>query len=201
MRSRLKLLTGQSLLSPSGDIARPTTSKVREALFNIIREDLPSAHWLDLFSGSGIISCEAINNGARRVLSVEKNDGIYQICKKNISRVSKLNTEKKLFYKVIKNDSKKILERGCLKMSLDFQKSFSDIDFRFNLVYLDPPYKFNNIEKILKNLVKGNWLRKKSTIIYETSSKTQLVVPSNWNLYKIKKYGNTFLYFLTPNQA
>ena len=80
LTGKLRLTGGLRLISPKGQLARPTTGLVREALMNILRERLKDSNWLDLFSGSGIISCEAIEKGAKTVLAVELNRKIFKTC-------------------------------------------------------------------------------------------------------------------------
>ena len=88
MKRNLRLLCGRKIESPKSLLTRPTTSLVREALINILSEKIIGSSWLDLCSGSGIIACEALEKGARRVLAVEKNIKISKICKNNIKLTS-----------------------------------------------------------------------------------------------------------------
>ena len=73
MKTNLRLIGGKKLQSPSNIHTRPTTLRVREALFNILNNRVENSNWLDLFSGTGAISCEAYNHGARKILAIEKN--------------------------------------------------------------------------------------------------------------------------------
>ena len=73
MKTNLRLIGGKKLQSPNNSYTRPTTLRVREAIFNILNNRVENSHWLDLFSGTGAISCEAYNHGARKILAIEKN--------------------------------------------------------------------------------------------------------------------------------
>ena len=73
MKTNLRLIGGKRLLSPNNIYTRPTTLRVREAIFNILNNRVENSNWLDLFSGTGAISCEAYNHGARKILAIEKN--------------------------------------------------------------------------------------------------------------------------------
>ena len=73
MNSKLRLIGGKKLESPNSNNTRPTTMRVREAIFNILRYKVENSNWLDLFSGTGAISCEAYNHGAKKIVAVEKN--------------------------------------------------------------------------------------------------------------------------------
>ena len=68
MKTNLRLIGGKKLQSPSNIHTRPTTLRVREALFNILSNRVENSNWLDLFSGAGAISCEAYNHGARKII-------------------------------------------------------------------------------------------------------------------------------------
>ena len=73
MKTNLRLIGGKRLQSPNNIYTRPTTLRVREALFNILNNRVGDSNWLDLFSGTGAISCEAYNHGARKIIAIEKN--------------------------------------------------------------------------------------------------------------------------------
>ena len=73
MKSNLRLIGGKKLHRPNNTYTRPTTMRVREALFNILSNRVENSNWLDLFSGTGTISCEAYNHGARKIVAIEKN--------------------------------------------------------------------------------------------------------------------------------
>ena len=74
MKSNLRLIGGKKLQSPNNIYTRPTTLRVREAIFNILNNRVLNSNWLDLFSGTGAISCEAYNHGARKIIAIEKNN-------------------------------------------------------------------------------------------------------------------------------
>ena len=89
MKGKLKLISGKRIESPFSKTTRPTTSKVREAIINILWNKLEEASWLDLCSGSGVMACEALQKGAKRILAIEKQRETAKICKKNLIDVSK----------------------------------------------------------------------------------------------------------------
>ena len=62
MKKKLRLIGGQRIESPNDFETRPTTLRVREAIFNILKKRVENSNWLDLFSGTGAISCEAYNH-------------------------------------------------------------------------------------------------------------------------------------------
>ena len=73
MKTTLRLIGGRKIDSPNTIDTRPTTLMVREAIFNILKKKVENSNWLDLFSGTGAISCEAYNHGARKIIAFEKN--------------------------------------------------------------------------------------------------------------------------------
>ena len=108
MKGQLRLANGTKLESPFSQAARPTTALVREALMNTLRDRIKNSNWLDLFSGSGIVGCEAINEGAKGVVAIELNKKIYKACKTNLSKVA-LASQKEVFLKVINTEANKFL--------------------------------------------------------------------------------------------
>ena len=72
MKTNLRLIGGKKLQSPNNSYTRPTTLRVREAIFNILNNRVENSNWLDLFSGTGAISCEAYNHGASKNLQLKK---------------------------------------------------------------------------------------------------------------------------------
>ena len=84
MKTNLRLIGGRRLESPNNIDTRPTTLMVREAIFNILRNTVENSNWLDLFSGTGSISCEAYNHGAKKIVAIEKNKNNSRICLKNL---------------------------------------------------------------------------------------------------------------------
>tara|TARA_Y100001968_G_scaffold333185_1_gene394590 strand:- start:2503 stop:3156 length:654 start_codon:yes stop_codon:yes gene_type:complete len=200
LKNKLRLICGKIINSPKGIETRPTTSKVREAVINILQWKLKDSNWLDLCSGSGIMACEAIEKGAQRVLAVELNKKSAQICKSNlISASSGLTVNSHL--EVICDEVVRTLKKGCKKQSHKFIDKYPDKDYRFDFIYIDPPYKSGLYKLILENLITGDWLTKNSVVICEFSNRLIPDIPSNWLIKNKKSYGSIGLFFLIPNQA
>ena len=85
---QMRLSGGRRLLSPGGRTARPTTSRVREAVMNILAPHLHDCRWLDLCSGSGVMGCEALQRGARCVVAVDQDPQCIRISRSNLSAVA-----------------------------------------------------------------------------------------------------------------
>ena len=200
MKGNLKLISGKRIESPSTQKTRPTTSKVREAIINILGNKLEKASWLDLCSGSGVMACEALQNGAKRILAIEKQRETAKICKKNLIDVS--NTVDHQFHiEVICKELISLLKDGPKNKKITFTREYSNLGQSFDFVFLDPPYNSELYEISQEILLSKHLIKKTSTLICECSSKSMPRIHNGWKLNKSKSYGNTSLIFLTPNQA
>tara|TARA_Y100001978_G_C23592747_1_gene384725 strand:- start:309 stop:896 length:588 start_codon:yes stop_codon:yes gene_type:complete len=192
MKNSLKLINGRKIESPKSDKTRPTTLMVREAVFNILGESVKNSDWLDLFCGSGSLSCEAYNHGAKRVVAVEKNRQNAQLSRKNLISISDSQIRKNNFeiickdvFSWIKSYSKgnNVSENNLNKTPFDF-------------IYIDPPYKCNFYEILLKNLFNSYAIKDNTLIICEHSKKDEIIDNPIWKKNDIRIYGQTQLTFL-----
>ncbi len=192
VKGYLRLIGGQRIQSPKGLETRPTSSRVREAVMNLLSRKINNSNWLDLFSGSGVMSCEALQRGAKKILAIERDKRTAEICKANLVSISKANKQKECI-KVICNEVIKVLKEGCPKL-----KGTEDEDNRFDLVYLDPPYGANIYQSTLENLLQGNWLKQDSLVVCEHSSSVMLETPTLWFEKDRRTYGSSSLLFISP---
>ena len=200
MKGKLKLISGKRIESPLSHKTRPTSSKVREALINILGNELKGASWLDLCSGSGAMACEVLQKGVKRVLAIEKHRETAKTCKKNLIDVS--NTmDHSIHIEVICNELISFLKKGPKNKKIKFIQDFPIYEHRFDFVFLDPPYDSKIYEISQEKLLRNHWIKKSSTLICECSSKTIPTIHNGWKINKVKYYGNTSILFLTPNQA
>ncbi len=200
MTGQLRLTSGRRLRSPHGQLVRPTTWRVREALMNILRERINNSNWLDLYSGSGIISCEVMERGARQLLSVEFNRKVYKICCLNIKSITQ-QIDTQIFVNTINTEAIKLLKSGYKKYSIKTYQKLGKKTNRFDFVYIDPPYNHGDYFKALKNLLDGDWVSNNCMAICEFSISDGINLPKGWKVKDQKKYGGTGLIFLTPSQA
>ena len=200
MKGKLKLISGKRIDSPLTQETRPTTSKVREAIINILGNNIEKASWLDLCSGSGVMACEVLQRGIKRILAIEKKRVTAQICKKNLNDVS--NTVDHSFHiEVICNEIISFLKKGPKNQKIEFIKDSPSSDHKFDFVFLDPPYDSKLYEISQELLFSKKWVKNSSTLICECSSKSLPTIHNSWKLNKEKYYGDTSILFLTPNQA
>ena len=192
-------MSGKRIESPSSQKTRPTSSKVREALINILGNKLRGASWLDLCSGSGAMACEALQKGVKRVLAIEKQRETAKICKKNLIDVS--NTmDQSIHIEVICNELISFLKKGPKNQKIQFIKDCQNPE-KFDFVFLDPPYESEVYEITQELLLSKEWIKKSTTLICECSSKSMPRIHNGWKLNKEKFYGSTSLIFLIHNQA
>ena len=137
MKTNLRLIGGKRLQSPKNIYTRPTTLRVREAIFNILNNRVENSNWLDLFSGTGSISCEAYNHGARKIIAIEKNRINSRICLENLLSLKDVEERKndiEVICKDVLNWTKPNYERNTSSKIMHLNK------LRFDFIYLDPPY-------------------------------------------------------------
>ena len=193
MKTKLRLIGGKRLESPKNIYTRPTTLRVREAIFNILRNRVENSNWLDLFSGTGSISCEAYNHGAKKIVAIEKNKNNSKICLKNLLSLQNIESRKKDI-DVICNDvliwTKPNHERNSLSKNNDLNK------LKFDFIYLDPPYGANYHEFVLDQIFNCNFLKKDSIVICEHSPELVIKKSNLWETIDVRDYGQSRLTFL-----
>ncbi|MBR3660970.1 MAG: 16S rRNA (guanine(966)-N(2))-methyltransferase RsmD [Bacilli bacterium] len=143
-------LKGRNILGYNIVGTRPTMDRVKESIFSMIQDKVSDSVVLDLFAGSGNYGIEAISNYAKLVYFNDKNKECLKINKKNL-------------------DNFEVLNQSIL-LNLDYLKCLEylkDKNIKFDLVFLDPPYKLNCLNKILEYLTKNQLLNINSYVIVE----------------------------------
>lgn len=156
---------------------RPTSDKLREALFNMI--DCTGGSFLDLFAGTGAVGCEAASRGAARVTMVESSAKALTILKKNVDAVTWAIGEEPVI-KTVHGDAVKFVNSKRHRKKYDW-------------LFCDPPYDFGQSEKLIDRIVKSKILEPGGTLIWESSKKKQ--PEASVEPVKIKRYGDTVLLF------
>lgn len=154
---------------------RPTLDRVKEAMFSILTPYLQGAEVLDLFAGFGGLGLEAISRGASSTVFVERSRKNIKVIKENINKCNFENEAE-----VIQDDVFAYLHKN---------------NNQYDLILMDPPYKKEFGEKLLKEIDKNNILRKKGIIVIEHSENENLTNQNNLLKIKDKKYGDTKLTF------
>ena len=193
MKTNLRLIGGKRLHSPNNIYTRPTTLRVREALFNILKSRVENSNWLDLFSGTGAISCEAYNHGAKKIIAIEKNLSNSKICLKNLLSMQDIGDRKNdidVLCKDVLTWTKPNHERNLSSKVIDLN------NLKFDFVYLDPPYNVNFHELVLNQIFNCNFLKKDSIVICEHSPNLNIKKSSLWETIDVRNYGQSKLTFL-----
>ncbi len=143
---------GRKLIVPKGRGVRPTTDKVRGAVFNMLisRKAVEGANVLDAFCGSGALGIEAISRGADYCYFIDKSRSSLDIARENVIALGAEG-----YCNFVIRDSVKLQEKPGDRQN-------------YNLVFLDPPYNRGLIPKVLERLINGNWLEFGAWIICES---------------------------------
>lgn len=174
----MRVITGKArgvqLKTPDGLTTRPTTDRVKEALFSIIQFEIPTARVLDLFGGTGQLGIEALSRGAKSAVFVDAGEPACRLIKENLRR-TKFENEAK----VIRSDY------------LDYLKRCRE---KFDIVFLDPPYAEVFLENALKCITEIDILETGGIIVTERPVGKELPWDfEGFTRSKDYKYGKTLL--------
>jgi len=174
---------GKKILEPKDIKTRPLKDLTKESIFNIINHsnkfsiELKKSEILDLFCGTGSFGLECLSREAKHVTFVENYIGILPILKKNLSNLKILNN-----YKILEQD---ILNKLNLK----------NLKKKFDIIFLDPPYKENNLNYIISYLLENKILKNKGIIIIHRHRKQFDIFPESFKIIEQKKYGISKIIF------
>lgn len=169
------------LISPEGKDTRPTTDRIKETLFNILQDEVPGCHFLDLFSGSGGIGIEALSRGAKEAVFVEFGKEALACIRANLNKTRLMDQATVLPVEVTYGISK--LEKMGKK---------------FDIVYADPPYQKGFEPKVLDLLAGSGIVKPGALVILESSLETtpDYVDKNDYEILRIKEYKNNQHVFL-----
>ena len=147
----MRVITGKArgvqLKTPDGLKTRPTTDRVKEALFSIIHFDLPGAEVLDLFGGTGQLGIEAISRGAKRAVFVDSGDAACKLIRENLKRAR--------------------MEQEGRVVRSDYLEYLGKCREQYDIIFLDPPYAEVFLENALKRITEIDILRSGGIIVAE----------------------------------
>lgn len=169
------------LISPEGKDTRPTTDRIKETVFNILQDEVPGCHFLDLFSGSGGIGIEALSRGAKEAVFVEFGKEALACIRANLNKTRLMDQATVLPVEVTYGISK--LEKMGKK---------------FDIVYADPPYQKGFEPKVLDLLAGSGIVKPGALVILESSLETtpDYVDKNDYEILRIKEYKNNQHVFL-----
>lgn len=175
-------MRGTKLFTLDGLNTRPTLDRVKEALFSKLNFDLEDAEILDLFSGSGALALESLSRGAKSAVLCDNSREAIRIINQNIKK-TRMN-EKTI---VIQKSFDKALEEIANKK------------LKFDIIFLDPPYKTDYAEKATKIILELGLMKNNGIIVIETDTKEAVIENlkhMDINIYDERKYGRVTLLFL-----
>ncbi len=175
---------GKKILQPKDNLTRPLKDLTKESIFNIINHskkinlNFKNLIVLDLFSGVGSFGIECLSRGAKHVVFYENYNGVLTILKKNLKSLKSLSN-----FKIVEND-------------IYSQNAFLNLGTKFNVIFLDPPYKDKNLETLLSKIKNSNMIDKDGIIILHRHKNDKIVLPDNFKIIEEREYGISKILFL-----
>ncbi len=167
---------GRRIFCPSGRNVRPTSDRVREALFSILGGDLSGTVVADLYAGSGAFGLEALSRGAEKAFFVESDRKVVKVIRNNI--------------RDLKVDNK------CVVFNAVLPPAVTMLDKNIDIVFMDPPYADSEgwVECVRK-LFYGEYIKKDGVLVAERSKNAGIPVIEGIAVERVKEYGDTVLVF------
>ncbi len=171
-------------LKGSKDLSiRPATDRVKEYIFNILREFPQDAQVFDIFSGSGGLGLEALSRGAQRTVFVEKAYSSIRVLKENLTAVKVPPNQ----YQIIQKDA------------LAFVRSETE---KADLCFMDPPYKYPPLQELIDAFFSNRQLNKNGILVLEHEVINPIQTESpHYNLFLQKKISRSFISFLEYKES
>ena len=176
---------GKKILLPDPEITRPLRDSVKENIFNVLKHtrnfqtNFQGIKVLDFFSGSGSFGLECISRGTKKVFFVENYFGVLPILKKNLASLKGVTN-----FEIIEIDINKENIKSFLKD-------------KFDIIFMDPPYKNKNLEELLIEIQNSKLLNKNGIIILHRHKSEKGNFPPNFKIIEEKKYGISKIFFTT----
>ena len=176
-------LKGKKLFLPKDKATRPLKDLVKVSIFNlldhsnIIKRKLENSSILDLFSGTGSFGLECLSRGSKNVYFFENYQKALEILKKNLSKLGQIQN-----YKIFESD--------CFT----FFNSKKTIEKKFDLIFIDPPYKELRINDLIEKIIEKRVLSKKGLFIIHRHKKDKLPITEKISILDIRTYGISKVY-------
>ena len=185
---------GTKLKTPEGMLTRPTTDRVKEALFNIIQFDI-AGDVLDLFAGTGALGIEALSRGARELVAVESAAPAAALIAKTLTALKHNRSwEPGMSARVVKARAEKYAAAASAVAP-------------FDVIFIDPPYAFeteacNQLLADLAGCESGELTGEGTVIVLERSTRSdEPTAPEGWDITDRRDYGETAVYYIEPAES
>ncbi len=166
----------------AGQEVRPTSDRAKEALFNILAFKTIGARVLDLFAGSGSLGIESLSRGAKEVVFNDAAKDSLTIVKKNLNTLKiSIGEEAKL-------------------VGYDFATCLQTLQGKFDIIFLDPPYRLDYGRKAMEIIVQRGLLSENGVIVYERDRTFDGEI-AGLNKYDERKYGKTYFTFFKKDES
>jgi 16S rRNA (guanine966-N2)-methyltransferase len=179
-------LRGRTLAGPRSDAIRPTSDRLRETLFNILKHSygLPTEETrvLDLFAGTGALGLETISRGASQTLFVETSVEGRGILRSNIEALGLVGVTR-----ILRRDATELGRAGTIQP--------------FDLIFLDPLYGKGLGEKALQSASVGGWLKPGALCVLEERAGVEVMLPSGFTLADRRETGDSQLIFVLSRSS
>ncbi|MBV7503852.1 16S rRNA (guanine(966)-N(2))-methyltransferase RsmD [Bacillus sp. sid0103] len=173
MRVVSGICKGRPLKAVPGNTTRPTTDKVKEALFNMIGPYFDGGIGLDLFAGSGGLGLEALSRGLEKVIFIDRESKAIQVIHENI-KACKFEDQAEVY----RNDADRAL------------KALIKREICFDYIFLDPPYKKQQLVNLMEKMDKQNIVKTDGIIVCEHSFEVEIPKSvGGFSQIKHEKYG------------
>lgn len=174
-------LRGRAIVAPDDVRIRPTSDRVREAIFNVLEHGSPGVELaetrvIDLFAGTGALGIEALSRGAVFALLIDDDPAARALIRRNVEAFGLTGITK-----IWRRDATAIGPVGTVAP--------------FGLAFLDPPYGKDLAEPALGGLVGGGWLKPGAIVVVEERADVEVVAPSGLELIESRTWGDTRVHF------
>ena len=174
---------GKKIFDPIDINTRPLKDLTKESIFNIITHSnkfntvLEKSNILDLFSGVGSFGLECLSRGSKSVTFVENYSIVLPILKKNIFNLGY-------------QDNSSVIDKNILN-----QLNFENFDTKFDIIFMDPPYKEKNLSKIIKDIFEAKIIKDNGIIVIHRHKKDKDEFPKVFRIIEEKTYGISRVFF------
>ena len=176
---------GRKILEPKDIITRPLKDLTKESIFNILchsnkfQLDMKNSNILDLFSGVGSFGIECLSRGVKSITFVENYNGVLPVLKKNLENLNLIEN-----YHILENN-------------INDPKFFQNLIIKFDIIFLDPPYRDKNLTVLLNKIENQKILNENGIIIIHRHKNEKDIIPEHFKIIEEKNYGLSKIIFLS----